>query len=576
MPDCYIHELLKEIRETPLRIMDSDGTMIRCRQTVNMAVPMQFSIQLGPRGLSIAGRIPSDFQPVTADCVWGLNGHTLVRVQPEQQRLLRMMWENQYEGKCQFDYPLRETERVIGEILPYLKLRGAVELSPALSRRLVRMPLKTEVYLDKDGKSVVAEVLFRYGTVTLNPFGSVEEKITLDRNDMLLMRDAEAEHMTLEILANAGFRVRKENIRLSGSDAVFEFVSEGLKKLQDAADVFLSRDFKRIMPRRPTLSGSMRMNGEKLELTLERDGEPTGEILEIIEALSRRRRYYRLKSGEFLDLTDLAQWQETAGSLWEAAVRDGNEPGRDVLSLRAYRAAYLSSMLQNTGLTVRMDESVARMSDTLKGEAVIHAKAPALVPGLSLREYQKRGYEWMYALDQMRMGGVLADDMGLGKTVQVIALLQVTREAGRTSLVVAPTSLTYNWLNEIRRFAPDLSCAVLSGNSTQRNRLIRHVTEHGDLDVLITSYPLIRRDIESMKEYRFRFVILDEAQNIKNSGSIAAVAAKQLQADSRFALTGTPMENGVGELWSLFDFILPGYLPRMAPYALTTRLSSVP
>ncbi|MBP5728787.1 MAG: DEAD/DEAH box helicase, partial [Clostridia bacterium] len=150
---------------------------------------------------------------------------------------------------------------------------------------------------------------------------------------------------------------------------------------------------------------------------------------------------------------------------------------------------------------------------------------------------------------------------GLGKTAQIIALMLATREAGRTSLVVAPTSLTYNWLSEFRKFAPDLSVTVLSGNGTQRAELIRHITQNSDMDVVITSYPLIRRDITLLKDYPFRFVILDEAHNIKNAGSVASQAVKQLQADTRFALTGTPMENGVGELWSLFDFVLPGYLP---------------
>ena len=315
-----------------------------------------------------------------------------------------------------------------------------------------------------------------------------------------------------------------------------------------------------MIPRRPALSGSMRMNGDKLELMLTRDGEPVDEILELIEALSRKRRYFRLRTGEFLDLNDLAGWQEAAAGIYEAAVRDGNELNRDAIVLRAYRAGYLTSMLENSGLKIELDENVTELTETLKnggGEAA----APALAPGIALRDYQKRGYDWMFALDRMRMGGILADDMGLGKTAQIIALLQTTREAGRTSLVVAPTSLTYNWLSEFRKFAPDLSVTVLTGNGTQRAGLIRHFTTHGDMDVVISSYPLIRRDIALMKDYPFRFVILDEAQNIKNAGSVAAQAVKQLQADTRFALTGTPMENGVGELWSLFDFVLPGYLP---------------
>ncbi|MGN1020480.1 MAG: DEAD/DEAH box helicase, partial [Aristaeellaceae bacterium] len=120
--------------------------------------------------------------------------------------------------------------------------------------------------------------------------------------------------------------------------------------------------------------------------------------------------------------------------------------------------------------------------------------------------------------------------------------------------------LTYNWLSELNRFAPELSVMVLGGSGPQRASQIRHVKEAKDIDVLITSYPLIRRDIDQLTDMSFRFVILDEAQHIKNAGSVGAVAVKQLQAQTRFALTGTPMENNAGELWSIFDFVLPGYL----------------
>ena len=560
LPDPFAEELLDQAGDTPIRVMDQSGKIFHCKPVRGVQIPMHFTVNLGPRGLQVSGRIPPDLQPVTSGCTWVITGGNLIRTEKDQTKLIRLIYENQYEGRCLMEYPLNDTERVIGEVLPYLKIRGAVEIGEELRKRLVRLPLKTEVYLDKDGKSVIASVRFTYGEIILDPFGAAEKKITLDKGEQLLLRDAEGEHAVLEILANAGFRVGKENIRLSGTDAVFDFVSQGVKRLQEVSEVFLSRDFKRIVPRRPILSGSMRMNGDRLELMLTRDGEPVDEILELMEALSRKRRYFRLRSGEFLDLNDLANWQETAAGIYEAAVRDGNELNRDSIVLRAYRAGYLTSMLENSGVKIELDDEVRALSDSLANGGG-EAETPEMASGVSLRDYQKRGYEWMTALDRMHMGGILADDMGLGKTAQIIALLLATREEGRTSLVVAPTSLTYNWLSEFHKFAPNLSVTVLNGNGTQRAGLIRHITSNGDVDVVITSYPLIRRDIPLLKDFRFRFVILDEAQNIKNAGSVAAQAVKQLQADTRFALTGTPMENGVGELWSLFDFVLPGYLP---------------
>lgn len=559
-PDPFADELLELSDGIALRIMDQSGQIHHCKPIRGIQLPMHFSVNLGPRGLQVSGRIPPDLQPVTVSCSWVMTDGNLIKTEKDQTGLIKLISENQYEGRSLMEYALQDTERVIGEVLPYLKIRGALEIGEELRKRLVRLPLKAEVYLDKDGKSVIASVRFSYGGIILNPFGAEEKKITLEKGEQLLLRDAEGEHQVLEILANAGFRVGQEHIRLSGTDAVFDFVSQGVRKLQEVSEVFLSREFKRIVPRRPILSGSMRMNGDKLELMLTQDGEPMEGILELMEALSRKRRYFRLRSGEFLDLNDLADWQETAAGIYEAAVRDGNELNRDTIVLRAYRAGYLSNMLENSGARITMDDEVKELAESLAGGGRA-AETPELASGISLRDYQKRGYEWMAALDRMHMGGILADDMGLGKTAQIIALLLANREAGRTSLVVAPTSLTYNWLSEFRKFSPDLSVTVLSGNGTQRAGLIRHIIQNGDVDVVITSYPLIRRDISLLKDYPFRFVILDEAQNIKNAGSVAAQAVKQLQADTRFALTGTPMENGVGELWSLFDFVLPGYLP---------------
>ena len=313
--------------------------------------------------------------------------------------------------------------------------------------------------------------------------------------------------------------------------------------------------------RKPKFAGKMRLNGSALELKFTQDGEPAQEILAIMEALARRRRYFRLKDGSFLDLSAMDEWLPLADSIFEAAQAEGAESvamGDDTIRLQAYRACYLQSLLESLGLPIEVDEktqaTVRLLTDPGKVQDV------KLPDGLSLRPYQERGFQWLLALDRLHMGGVLADDMGLGKTVQVIALLMATRQEGQVSLVVAPTTLTYNWLSELGRFAPDLSVMVLGGSAAQRASQIRHVKEAHDVDVLITSYPLIRQDIEQLTTIEFRFAILDEAQHIKNAGSKGAQAVRQLQAQTRFALTGTPLENGVGELWSIFNFVLPGYL----------------
>ncbi len=560
LPDSVAEELLALVKRNgaKLRIMTAEGEMISCRRMPEEQIPIQAECRMTPRGLQVICVLPEKTVPLTESCSFVLTAEGLRAIPAAQRPLIRFLKEKGQDGRLQMDFTLQEMNQAVGEVLPWLKSRCAVEMSEELRTMLVRKPLESRVYLDRDGGSVAARVAFRYGEVELNPFAHEPEKVTLEKGERLLLRDGAGEHAVLELLGNAGFRVTRENIRLSQEELVFRFLSEGVRKLGEVSQVYLSRDFRKMYSRGTTLRGGLRMEHGSLLMTLEVNGEPTEEILGIMEALSRSRQYYRMKDGSFLNLEGLKDLREEAEAVREAAERDGAVMERDALVLRGYRAGYLIRMLRDAGFPVETDESAATAEAEIRGEG---QRPAAPETGIPLRDYQRKGYEWMYMLDRLHMGGVLADDMGLGKTVQVIALLQATRERTRTSLIVAPTSLTYNWLSEFHRFAPEMSAVVISGTAAQRERMWAHLREHGDIDVAVTSYPLMRRDIEWMREISFRFAVLDEAQNIKNAGSLVSQAARQLRADTRMALTGTPMENGIGELWSIFDFVLPGYLP---------------
>ena len=285
----------------------------------------------------------------------------------------------------------------------------------------------------------------------------------------------------------------------------------------------------------------------------------------ILEALAKRRKYFRLKDGSFLDLSDMEAWQELADSVYEAAGLEGADQvyvGENTVSLNAYRTCYLTSLLENCHLPIEIDESVSQTVAALTAPGEDDVALPA---GLTLRPYQQRGYHWLKTLDRLHMGGILADDMGLGKTIQVLALIQwgYKTQGCMPSLVVAPTSLVYNWQAEIQKFTPHMRTVVLSGGKDDRRKQAEDIEK---VDVLIASYAQIRRDIEWLEQISFRFCILDEAQQIKNAASVGAGAVKRIQAQSRFALTGTPMENHPGELWSIFDFVLPGYLMDQADF----------
>lgn len=198
--------------------------------------------------------------------------------------------------------------------------------------------------------------------------------------------------------------------------------------------------------------------------------------------------------------------------------------------------------------------------------------SPVTPPGqlhATLRPYQLQGLEWLQFLREYDLAGVLADDMGLGKTIQALAHLLTEKQADRLdlpALVVAPTSLMGNWRDEARRFAPDLRLLVLHGSGRHE-----HLEKLADYDLIVTSYPLLARDQEFLTRQRYHIIILDEAQMIKNPSTLYAQAARKLTSRHRLALTGTPMENHLGELWAIFDFLMPGFLGKQPRFRALFR-----
>ena len=224
--------------------------------------------------------------------------------------------------------------------------------------------------------------------------------------------------------------------------------------------------------------------------------------------------------------------------------------------VKTYRAGLISEM-ENLGLKLKMSRRFNKFWKQISTFSTMDV--PSLPKGVKaeFREYQTRGFGWLWFLYQYGLNGILADDMGLGKTLQALALLQKAKEKNKKApnLVICPTSVVFNWENEIEKFAPGLSCLKLSG--TERKDLFKEIPKY---DIVITSYALIRRDIAKLKKHEFRYVILDESQNIKNADSITAQSVKQLNCRHKLALSGTPIENKLEELWSVFDFLMPGFL----------------
>ena len=183
----------------------------------------------------------------------------------------------------------------------------------------------------------------------------------------------------------------------------------------------------------------------------------------------------------------------------------------------------------------------------------------------SLRNYQMTGFRWFKSLSNYHLGGILADDMGLGKTLQSIAYIASEKEqkGAEPNLIIAPSSVVYNWKNEFEKFAPHLSVVVLTGSPEERQQLIEAST---GTDVWITSYATLRQDIEIYREFSFQSMILDEAQYIKNYATKTSQSIREIKAARRFALSGTPIENSIDELWAIFQVVLPGLMPNQRSF----------
>lgn len=339
-------------------------------------------------------------------------------------------------------------------------------------------------------------------------------------------------------------------------DARFALLSERLLELERVGEVHVSRQLAQTNVRHArTMAFGLSCQGDKLVLLADLGGYTQEGLEQALSAYREKRAYVRLTDGTFLSEAALAQAAEAAQVLEGLDV--SAEEAQEGVEVPMSRAMYLDAALKNReSISLRAPREITAWTERIKAAQQTRAAQPSSL-NAQLRGYQLEGLSWLCALGDAGFGGILADDMGLGKTIQVLSMLLREQEMGRPvrALAVCPASLQLNWLAEAQRFAPSLTVRNLVGSQKERAERIGEET-----NLLITSYDQLRRDVQAYEGIEFTHVLLDEAQNIKNAASQAAKAAKTLRAQRRFAMTGTPIENRLSELWSLFDFLMPGYL----------------
>ena len=288
-----------------------------------------------------------------------------------------------------------------------------------------------------------------------------------------------------------------------------------------------------------------------LEISVDYEGQSLP-LDKIWKAWTRGKRYVQLKDGSYTSLPE--SWLEKIAHKLTALGLDPSKPPQT--KFKQFEAPVLDSLLEDLP-GARTDSFWNNLREKIRSFREVRPVPPPKALQANLRSYQLQGLSYLNFLSEYGFGGILADEMGLGKTVQTLAFIQhmVESRFEGPNLIVVPTSVLPNWEREAEKFVPGLRRLTIYG--TRREGMFKHIAES---DLIITTYALLRRDLEEMEKYEFNTVILDEAQNIKNPNTITARAVRRIHARMRLCLSGTPIENNLFELWSLFEFLMPGFL----------------
>lgn len=438
-------------------------------------------------------------------------------------------------------------------VVPRIKKVGLLSISDSILNKYKPEELDIKTYLDIDENlDVICDVRFCYGNIEINPFDGTSN-IKCNRN---VLKEKKAN----KIFRDNKFIIDsdKKRIYLNNENDIYNFLTDGINLFNLNFNVYITDRLKKRQIMKPkTFAIGVKVDNELLNLDISKLNFSNEELKGIFKSYTQKKKYYRLKAGDFISLE--SEEIDTLVNL--AKTLNISDFSKSEIQVPKFRALYLDKLASDNKLIINKDKSFEKLISDITNSSNLNFKLPDNFNG-NLREYQKVGFNWLKVLDKYNFGGILADEMGLGKTIQLIALLldeknnNVTSKRS-TSIVVCPSSLYLNWKKEINKFAPTLDVIVINGNAEERKAKINELNKY---DVAITSYDMLKRDIENYIDFQFRYIIADEAQYIKNSNTKNSKSLKKLNGITKFALTGTPIENSLSELWSIFDFCMKGYL----------------
>ncbi len=522
--------------------------------------PLHLSIKSHSNGLIIATTLPNTtFQGLDADYQYIFHNKLIYKVDTLFSNyikpLLKCFASNK---KSEIFIPQSAVSAFFSSMLPTLEKIATVKMSANMLNKVYKQPLEIQVYCDRFDDGISARVEFQYDQLVIDPLSVDNNKIN-DFNGKLLLRSTQDEKKLLDLFQRYGFEVIAGKFIQEDEEKSYLFLQTGIPELRDIAEVFYSEDFKNIQIKpMGKVSAGVRMNAKSdmLEFSLHYEDIEPNELFALLASYKLKKKYHRLENGAFipLDSTDF----QMATNLIEQLDLSVDDLENKVIELPKHRAMYIDSLTrEDSDFQIQRSSAFKRMVQDISEPQDMELTVPSGIQG-KLRNYQKTGFKWLKSLASYGLGGILADDMGLGKTLQVLTfILSEKQEEPIPSLVIVPTSLVYNWQQEVHKFAPDLKLTIVSGNPNERKEQLKDMTSS---DIVVTSYALIKRDIKFYEGITFKYCFIDEAQHIKNPATLNAKAVKKIKANGYFALTGTPIENTLTELWSIFDFLMPGYL----------------
>lgn len=538
-------------RLTPDKILINNNDITN----VINGMPSNFNLnQLANKDYELILTDTINYEILTSSCKYVLYKSKLYILSNEEATLLNEFRERDIN---KIVFKKNNVEKFNRGILKNIK--DNLVVSEKIDLKIETKP-EASIYLDI-ASTLKCEVKLKYSNVEINIFDENKD----------IIRDYNYEEEIMQDLLNSGFTIESKKITISDIDNIGYFLENNLANLSEKYNIFTSKKFNSvnlIKQSRIKKDFSIGTSGI-MSFNFNIDNINMNELKDIFNSLEKKKTYHKLKNGDIINLEANTELKELESLTKDLEINPSDITESNVIP--KYKALYIDSLRNNKYQNITTNNLFNNFIKNFQEYKDYPLKFSEYDDKI-LRDYQKVGVKWLYTLYKCDLGGILADEMGLGKSIETICFLKevIKNKPEAKILIVCPTSLVYNWQKEFTKFGGELKVTIISDSKKKRQLELNK-----DYNIYITSYGLLRNDIKDYQEKEFEICIIDEAQYIKNYQAKMTLCLKSLNARTKLALTGTPIENSVIELWSIFDFLMPGYLNSVKKFREKYHISDV-